>query len=1018
VGWTYRFGEFELDGPRFELRRGGAPVHVQRKALDVLLYLIRRRDRVVSRDELFAELWRGVAVTEASLDKAMRLVRLAIGDAGSIQRRVATVRGRGFRFIAPVEEIATPEDGGFAPAPDPAAGFIGRADVLTAIASALRGASTAGGRLVLLAGEAGMGKTRTALEAVARARAGGVQVLAGWCQQGEGAPSLWPWLHLLRPLAAGVDASMLRDLGEGARLLAAWLPELQRLLPDASPVSSLDPEAARFRLLDTIAEMLKRSARERVHLVLLDDLHWADRASLTLLDMLARDLPDTRLLVLATYRPDDLADGHPLLALARRPECETVVLRGLERPEVGRLVALVRGEQVDDALIAAIHERTQGNPFFVRELARALGSGTTAEPAGGVPALPRLPSGVREVLRTRLAGLSRACRSALAVAATVGRAFDVALLARALDEDPERALALLDEARAAHVLERSGDAYAFTHALVREALLEDAPASQQAQLHWRVGEALRALAEDEDADRLGEIARHLAAGAPAGDAALAIDYARRAGDHAARLLACDEAADHYRRALGACDLLATPDRSLRCELLLALGAAQVTGGQPTEGRATLRRAGDLARGLGHARHLARAAIASGGLEFSPDTWVEEADLVAQLEEALAMLPADERALRVRLLVRLSIALTWSNDLARAAALAREAVALARGLDDADALARALYVRRWSLLGPTDLPARLAIAGEILGLARRTTSRELELAARSCCFLDRVELGRIDEADRDLVEYERLASELRVPRYRWRAQFYRGMRLVLAGRFTEAEEAVGRILAVERGFRPADAGLVSATQLIILRLEQARLAEVEPAVRAACDRFPNVPAWQAALALVHSELGRASEAHAIMERLAVEEFRALPRNLLWLATMVILGESAGNLADGPRAGTLYEILLPYVPRTLVIGAGVVCMGSLDLFLGRLAATAGDRRAAARHLTAAHAMNTRMGAQPWTAWADYELARLAADEKDRKRRARGRERLARAQEAASRLGLIRLGVRATALAPQLA
>jgi hypothetical protein len=245
-----------------------------------------------------------------------------------------------------------------------------------------------------------------------------------------------------------------------------------------------------------------------------------------------------------------------------------------------------------------------------------------------------------------------------------------------------------------------------------------------------------------------------------------------------------------------------------------------------------------------------------------------------------------------------------------------------------------------------------------------------------------------------------------------------MRLVLAGRFTEAEEAVGRILAVERGFRPADAGLVSATQLIILRLEQARLAEVEPAVRAACDRFPNVPAWQAALALVHSELGRASEAHAIMERLAVEEFRALPRNLLWLATMVILGESAGNLADGPRAGTLYEILLPYVPRTLVIGAGVVCMGSLDLFLGRLAATAGDRRAAARHLTAAHAMNTRMGAQPWTAWADYELARLAADEKDRKRRARGRERLARAQEAASRLGLIRLGVRATALAPQLA
>jgi DNA-binding winged helix-turn-helix (wHTH) protein/tetratricopeptide (TPR) repeat protein len=1014
---TYRFGDFELSEPLFELRRRGTPVPVQPKVLDLLLHLVRDRDRVVSKAELLAALWRDVVVTEASLSKAVSAARRALGDGADEQRHIRTVRGRGFRFVAAVEERA---EGG--PAPEAAAptgdDFVGREDVLGAVRTALAAARDGAGQLVLLAGEAGIGKTRTAHEGAARARRDGVRVLRGWCPEGEGSPALWPWLQPLRHLLdEGEPGSLLDGLGEGVADLAELVPTLSGHVRVVASRARLDPAQARFRLFETITRVLRRAARTETLLLVLDDLHWADRGSLALLGFLTRELAGARLVLLGTFREEDLARGHPLLEIGRQPGATVLRLPGLARDEVARLVAHETGERVDDAVAAAIHERTEGNPFFVKELARALQASGGLDGVATLATLP-LPTGVRETLRSRLERLSPGCRAALVPAALLGMDLDVGLLARVTGLGPERLVDHLDEARAARVLLDRTDRARFAHALVREALLEPLAARARAALHRSIGEALEAHLGADLEPHLSRLAHHFCAGATSGGVERALDYARRAGERAARLLASDEAAAHYARALEMHALLAVGDERLRCELLLALGEAQVGAGEPQAGRETLRRAAAVARRLSSAEHLARAALAMGGPPFSLEVGVEDPELLELLEEALKGLPADAGALRVRLLVRRAIALAWGHAWGEVGDVLAEALESARRLGDAPALGHALYCHRWTLLPPGELEAKLADSDEILRLARESRDRELELAARSCRFLDLVELGRLDDADRELALYERVVSVVRVPRYRWRARFYRAMRLLLDGRFAEAESLVFEALGEERRFMPGDTGQVFAAQLTLLRREQGRAPELEPALREGMDRFPTLPTWRAALALLHADMGRLDDARDGFEAYAADDFRGLPKGLNWTFGLAVLAEVCAALGDAARAARLHELLHPSAPRTVVLGAGVACLGAVDRFLGLLAGTRGAWDAAARHFEAALQTNTRIGARPWVGWTEHDWAwMLCARGRPGDRDAAARH-LGRARAVAQSLGMVRLAERSAALAARLA
>ena len=1005
----YRFGPFVLDVPGRVLECDGAAVALQPKAFHLLAYLVRERDRVVSRDELLSELWPDVAVSEASLSKALRSVRRALGERADGAGCIRGMRGHGVRFVVPVtEEVDHTAVAARLPGGTPS--LVGRDDVLSGIEDALGAAAHGSGRLVLVAGVAGIGKTSVALAAAGGAQAGGARVAVGWCAEGDGSPELWPWLQMVRALP--VEHPRVLDAGTAA--LAAFPAA------DGSPAPPggrdvLAPAHARYRRFQSIVDVLSAGAADRGLMLVLDDAHWADRASLALLDYVARELPRLPAVVLVTYRPEEIDAVHPLHAIARGPAAALHELGGLGPAEVERLMSLEVGGPVPAAAAARVHAQTGGNPFFVKELLRAAGMDepVLAPSALPAPSIVPLSAGVRAVLRRRVERLSPAACELATVCALVGREVEVGLAAAIVDAPTDAVLDLLDEATAAGVLERGEGTWRFPHDLVREALLDPLGSAARARLHWRIGEAMEAHHRTDPEHRLGAIAHHLCAGAAAGAPDRAAHYARRAGDRAARLLAYDEAALHYERALAALALLPFRDDYVQCDLLLALGEAQMFAGRALEGRATLQRAADGARRLRLPAHLARAALAAGGVELSPEAGPYEPEVITLLEEALAALPRAERVLRIRVLIRLALGLVWSSRPERSGPLMARAMRMARRFGDPVALGYALYCRHWSFAGPPDLDMQLAGAEEMLQVARRAEHRELELAAHSCRFLARLEQGRQRDAVRALARYERLAGELGVPRYRWRAYFYRTNLAILDGRLAEAEARALRTISEGEGFGAADAALTGGTQLLIIWREQDRIAEVEGAVHEFAARHPGAFAWPVLLALLDAETGRVDAARRALASLRDEEVVATAAPYLRATAWVYLAEACALVGDRARAARLAPILAAYQPRMVIAGAGVASLGSLDLYLGRLAATAGRSREAQGFFEGALAANVEAGARPWAAWSEYELARVLTARPGRAARARARDLVGRAGASAEAFGMRRLATRAGAL-----
>jgi class 3 adenylate cyclase len=369
----------------------------------------------------------------------------------------------------------------------PATSFVGRSAELAELRTALDAAIGGTGRLVLVSGEPGIGKTRLAQELSKEAEARGCLVLWGRCWEGEGAPAFWPWVEALSAYARTLDPRTLRSqLGAAAPDLAQLVPDIQAALPDLPAPAPTEPEQARFRLFGGVAAFLIGVASVRPLLLVLDDLHWADKPSLLLLQFLVRQLGTARLLVLGTYRDTELDRTHPLAdvrtSLRRDAAVERVALRGLSSPEVMTLLEARAGHALDApgrALAAALQRETEGNPFFVQETLRHLAdTGGIAEQDGRwrvtTASIDELgiPERVREVVGRRLSRLSETTNGVLAQAAVLGREFDEAVLARVTGLDEVALDAALEEALAAAVLRatrgRGVPRYALGHALIRQ----------------------------------------------------------------------------------------------------------------------------------------------------------------------------------------------------------------------------------------------------------------------------------------------------------------------------------------------------------------------------------------------------------------------------------------------------------------------------------------------------------------------------------------------------------------------
>jgi DNA-binding SARP family transcriptional activator len=858
----------------------------------------------------------------------------------------------------------------------PRGAFVGRVPELAELMAGLDDAFAGRGRLFLVVGEPGIGKSRLAEEVMRRARARGARVLVGRCWEAGGAPAYWPWVQALRAAVRDTDSTaLLAHLGAGAAQLAQIVPELRQRLPDLPEPPALESEVARFRLFDATAEFLGNISQAPPTVIVLDDLHAADAPSLLLLRFLARELRSTHILLLAAYRDVDPIPGRPLTEtlaeVAREPVTRRVSLGGLSEREVAQYVELTASQIASTPLVAAVHQETEGNPLFVGEIVRLLavegvGSESTAE------ACLAIPQSVRDVIARRLTHLSHECNRLLVLAAVIGREFALDALARMAGVSEDGLLDVLDEAMAARVLADvpgAADRLRFAHVLIRDTLYEGLAAARRARLHRQVVAALEALYGDEPGPHLAELAHHSVASS---DVDKALRYAQRAGDRALALLAYEEAARLYQTALDALELADVRDERMRCELLLLAGEAQMRAGNTQAAKRAFLDAAGIGRRLGLPRELARAAAGYA----REDMYLRAAGddrLVPLLEEGLAALADEDVALRVRLLARLAGALRDEPSRDRRDRLSREAVELARVTESPSALAYALDGRVPVIIAPDTVAECLALATELREVAARIgdTLRVAHGYLHEC--ITRVMVGDAGELDASVHAMSRLTDELKQPAHLWEARAAKAVLALAAGRFTEAEEFIEQALALGERVKPEMAIPVYRLQRYTLCDFRGGVEKLEPAIRELVADWPARPGFRCALAHLHARLGRRSEAQRALDDLTRDDCSALPFDQEWLYGMSLLAETAALLSDTDSAAVLYRLLVPWAAFNAADWPEAI-RGSASRYLGILAATRRRWDEAGVHFEDAVAMNARMGARPWLALTQHDYARM--------------------------------------------
>ncbi|MFQ6028925.1 MAG: serine/threonine-protein kinase PknK, partial [Dehalococcoidia bacterium] len=399
--------------------------------------------------------------------------------------------------------------------------FVGRQQEMGELKAALEDALSGRGRLVTLVGEPGIGKTRTAQELATYAGMRGAQVLWGRSYEEQGMPPYWPWVQAIRSYVREREPDQLRsEMGAGAADIAEVVSDVKERLPDLRPPPALDsPEQARFRLFDSISAFLKTASQNQPLVMVLDDLHWADKPSLLLLQFVASELGNGRLLLVGTYRDVELSRQHPLAEtlgeLTRERLFQRVLLRGLTQPDVARFVEVTTGIEPPRGMVEAVLQQTEGNPLFLTEVVRLLvqeGELTPEQMRQRDSWSVRIPEGVKEVIGRRLNRLSQRCNQTLATASVIGREFTLDQLEPLIDDlSEDRLLEVLEEALSARIIEELPQAmarYQFTHALIQETLAGELTMTRKVRLHAQIAEVLETLYGADAAAHAAELAHH------------------------------------------------------------------------------------------------------------------------------------------------------------------------------------------------------------------------------------------------------------------------------------------------------------------------------------------------------------------------------------------------------------------------------------------------------------------------------------------------------------------------------
>jgi DNA-binding winged helix-turn-helix (wHTH) protein len=936
---SYRFGAFDLDVDAFVLRRGERVLPLQPKVLDVLRYLVEHPGRMVGKAELLDQLWPSEDVNEAVLTWSVSHIRRALGQQRGDKLPIETVHGRGYRFNAEVTTVSVQPSVEIDATAH--ASLVGRGRVMAELEQSLRRAKHGEGKLCVITGEAGIGKTRCAEELARIAKVLSVQALIGCSVQVPGAPPLWPIDSALRQSK--------EPAAESVRRLIAGLGEHVE-------ADSAEREAgARFRSLEAIARGLHELAAVRPTLLIVDDAHWADAMTLQLLAFIAPQLAQSSLCIVVTLRDRERDNGSPrdrsFAQLTRF--AQSIPLGTLDVAQVAELMTGIAGYAPDAELADAVHRASGGVPLFVQEVVRSLVREHGPRLEQLASSAVRIPELARDLLTRRIEQLPESTRETLVCAAVIGEHVELALLAALCGLEPEVLLDRLAPAIAEGQLEPvAPHVYRFAHVLFHRVLLDGLPLNKRVALHGKLGQLLSA--RPDAGARKGEIARHLYSSLPAGDPSEVVRRAHEAADAARRVLAFDEAALYLSWALEAQVFAGSVEPRERAALLLSLASAQRSAGRTGDATETAARVIELAQQhdmhdlVVGATRLRRPTVA---LAFVPD------DLARSALEVVLRNTPDASSEHIGALSQLACVPPYDRDLARSKALSARAVALAEQHGDREALFEALRARCFALSGPDDVDAAFSVCDRVLELDRQGPHSWQCMDARVARYATCLLAGRIAEADRTLDGVDEVLGGSQWGEASFFAQRMRAQRRFLDGHFDEAEQLWKAIFkkAMQAGVSYAE--LLRRSQALSLELEREGPKQVFETRRRTMSPSHDRPlTMRIAMARVAAQAGALDTVRAMLP--ALGDPSGYTRGAEYLNNLAGLSVCAAALEDQPRCEQLLELLGPYVHLNTPDAFGYY-LGSVAHFAALLTGALGRRAEAYAGFERALEHNTAMG-----------------------------------------------------------
>jgi DNA-binding SARP family transcriptional activator len=861
--------------------------------------------------------------------------------------------------------------------------FVDRGPEADALADVLADVRSTGRRAALVAGEPGIGKTRLVSEFARKAHATGTLVLAGRCDNALDLP-YQPFVEALEHLVDNAPIELLEShVAEHGDSIARLVPALGSRATGKPSRGSDRSEPDRYVLFRAIEGLLAAVCERGPLVLVLEDLHWAEIATVSLLRRLLTSPTGPPLMLVGTYRGRELANDHPLRELLadlhREPQVLRLELEGLQTRDVATLVAGLSdgpANSADELLARSLERNTNGNPFFITELVRGLNdNGALVNERGHVrlkadsDLTGQLPISITETLSRRMARIDADVERCLQVGAVFGDEFDINLMSKIGDFGPIGVA--LDDAVKAGVLIEGGEPgrFRFAHTLFQRYLYGELGAARRAALHGQVALALeRAL--DTGRSSAADVARHwLAAGEPGFEAAL--QYAARAGDEALEKLAPDEARRWYELALDQIAREQEARNGQRCDLLIGRGEAERQAGD-RRFRETLLEAAELARQLDDGPRLVRAALSNTrGMQSA--TGIVDEKRIATLDAALGVIRDGDTAARARLLAIQAAELMYSEDRERRTALSDEALVRARRLQDPAALSTVLNMRFVTLLAPDTLEERRRNSIEAVSVSEDFDDPLASFYAYHWRGYVGMEAGDLGDARSWLALESVIAERFRRPTTLWLARADEANLAIVAGRLEDARRLAASAFEIGQQGEP-DAQACYAAQRACIAFELGRLGALIPDLEQTVDANPGVPAFRATLALALTQGSRLHEARAIVDQAAAAEFEDLPFDVTWLAAVCIYAHVSSVLADVPSAEKLYKLLEPWRDQIVFPAFGV--WGPVELYLGALAGVMNEFDAARRHVAQAAQTASRAEAPLWQVRAEGLLSRLSA------------------------------------------